>query len=70
MDTDPETGLPVMYCHEAESRLDGTPVWTFFCPHCKRQHVHSTVPGHRRPHCHDPNSPFKDGYVLAREKAQ
>lgn len=44
-------------------------VW---CPHCRRHHTHGWNPAndgrvaeHRCAHCHDPASPFTDGYWIS-----
>ena len=43
---------------------DGTPIWVFWCPYCKKEHTHSASPGHRAAHCHY-SSPLRDlGYTL------
>jgi hypothetical protein len=50
---------------------DGTPLLTFWCPFCKREHIHGAGlhpgdgDGHRVAHCHDRASPFSNGgYIL------
>ena len=55
----PGETFPLMYCRE-EKLPHGTRVWTFWCPHCQRDHTHSPEPGHRRAHCGDWRSPFNE----------
>lgn len=41
--------------------------WKFVCPHCEREHWHSSGAGHRAAHCH--SGPFVDeGYYLTKKK--
>lgn len=50
--------FPVVFCVEEEGQ------WVFYCPFCRRKHRHSPFPGFRHSHCHNPGSPFNQGYVL------
>lgn len=50
------------------ARQDG-PQYVVWCPYCIREHRHGAVSGHRRAHCLDEESPFKEtGYEIALPK--
>lgn len=50
---------PILSAYRNEDQL------LTLCPHCHRQHAHSTGDGHRIAHCEDKDSPFHNsGYVL------
>ena len=39
--------------------------WRFWCRYCWCHHYHSPEPGHRKAHCRDIKSPYRDrGYTL------
>jgi len=42
--------------------------YRIWCDYCKRYHHHAPEPGYRVAHCHDPNSPYAEGYVLLTPK--
>ncbi|MFI5282473.1 MAG: hypothetical protein ACHQ0J_05020 [Candidatus Dormibacterales bacterium] len=46
--------------------------WRVWCPHCRVYHHHGAGGGHRRAHCTDPKSPYREtGYVvISKAKAQ
>ena len=40
-------------------------MFQFWCPFCKRWHLHGYRKGHRVAHCHDTASPFYEtGYIV------
>lgn len=53
---------------KALPRFDQVPGFQFFCPWCKRWHLHGIGEGHRGEHCSvNSDSPFLEmGYVLKR----
>jgi hypothetical protein len=63
----PKADLPVFICREERSRSGGV-TWTFWCPFCRRRHIHGAVAGHRVAHCIRPDSPFKRGGYILRAK--
>lgn len=62
--------MPVVKC-ERVFVDDGTGLLQFWCPFCRRYHVHGggknpgDGDGHRAAHCHERSSPFlASGYIL------
>lgn len=66
--------MPVFKCREIRLPC-GTKAWTFWCPICEKDHIHSAAAGHRVAHCADNfvmgdrvvklESPFRNtGYCL------
>ena len=50
---------------KALPRIDGVDGLMFWCPFCKRWHLHGAGEGHRAAHCFNEESPLdKRGYVL------
>ncbi len=48
--------------HRTDSFKEG---WKFYCPYCKKYHLHGFPLGHRVAHCTNPKSPYKKhGYIL------
>lgn len=63
--------FPLIKARRIRAESDGTPLLVFWCPFCKREHVHGAGKnpgdgdGHRGAHCHAEDSPFRPhGYIL------
>ena len=58
--------VPAIRC-ELESFDRGKEVWSFYCNHCRKRHIHGGAEGHRVAHCLNEASPFiATGYWLLR----
>lgn len=58
-------GLDVISVSCVPGATSGTDLFTFWCEHCKRHHIHGTGEGHRASHCRNRKSPyFETGYYL------
>jgi hypothetical protein len=62
-DRAPQGDFPTFFCDEQRTR-DGALIWSFWCGHCGKRHIHGAGAGHRAAHCWKPNSPFARGYNL------
>jgi hypothetical protein len=62
--------IPIVTCEHVSSKGD-VHTWRFWCPYCRRHHLHGGEPdangeiGHRSAHCHVPTSQYRArGYFL------
>ena len=55
-------GYPIIQCEFRDDFFRGL---MFYCPYCKRYHLHGRGEGHRSGHCSNKNSPICNlDYVL------
>ena len=55
--------IPIIKCNRVPFG-DGTDRYIFFCDFCHREHTHSPENGYRAAHCHNPEFPYFNGYIL------